>query len=152
MFFKKARRNAHLDRICLQQFQREQDNIHFRDNTKPLNITDNNMDTRAYVGCVGIYRNMSTREYFHSTKTELIPVLSWYCRKDGNIWCEWHIRADKGTPLWNQEISWDKENIQQYTSHFLTISVPMSQKSITQVNKFTREHWIMHKLSSDTLV
>ena len=158
MFSRESRRNRELNKICMNQFLRDKSQIQFRDMSYVDYFTDKKGHRKAYVAKVGIFGDSheahlhNQESFFHEDlRSTDVPQMTWYCRADGRIWGEWHIRADKGTPLWNQEINW--KNIQPHPQQlFQTVTVPMSPTNCATVNRFTKEHWVMHKLTSDTLL
>lgn len=143
MFFRETLFNREWNRRCFNRFIQHRETIRCLDlrEVKPLGPAH---DVRDYVGRVGFF----TEDMFYID----IPRLTWYVRRDGNIWAEWNVVVPYGNPDYNglRGLSWvDDRN---HPKDDMKFSVPMSRDVKYTVNEYTRELWTMHKLGSQTLI
>lgn len=138
MIFSKWFLNRNIDHTCLEQVLREQNDVRIVDLERPKMLGPSH-DRREYVARMGLF----TEDMMYVN----IPILVWYVRRNGSIWAEWQVRAPKDTPLYNTHV---KKVGGSILDEFIIYPCPMSIRSRGYINDMTREHWVMHKLSSDT--
>jgi hypothetical protein len=140
MFFKETRFNGVMDRLCHKEFMDRQHDIQIVDLVRPRMFGPTNH--RKYVVHMGLYRD----DMFMLN----VPLLTWYCQRNGHIWCEWKISAPKNTAIYNAGQNWGK--LSESTHGTFNICIPMSLRSIRSVLAYSKEHIVMHKLTSDRML
>ncbi len=138
--FKKWRLNRSIDRTCLDQIIREQADVRIVDLSEPKVLGPDN-DRREYVAQMGLF----TSDMLY----ENIPLLTWYVRRQGSIWSEWQVNAPAGSPLYN---TYNQKLDGFRLRDYLIYPCPMSYTSRNYLTDLTHEHWVMHKLTSDTIL
>lgn len=142
MIFANWRLDRAVDRTCLEQVIREQDKLRIVDLERPKMLGPDH-DRREYTALMGIF----TEDMMYKD----IPVLTWYLRRNGSLWSEWQVQAPQGSPLYNYYMSRPGNDRKTY-SWGVTYSCPMRLESKNYITELAREHWVMHKMGSETLL
>jgi hypothetical protein len=143
MFFRKWRERKEKEKRCLAYFLKNKHLVEVHDLNR-VKFIGEHPDSRPYVGTVGFFED--------DTFSLNIPKLTWYCRKDGNIWAAWYYVPEIGAPYNTNAYVSALKSKNNGSVKYNAEMIPMSEESKQIVNKFTHEQWTMHKLGSYTLL
>lgn len=143
MFFETWRLNRRLDRECREVIALYSGLIRTIDLSGPL-ILDLTQIDNEYVAIMGLFELTSS----YNSDDEY-PTAAWYMRRDGVIWPKWNVGAKSHSPLYNIYT----KNLSEY-DHYecIVYKCPMSRASKNLITALAHEHWMMHLLSSNTLI
>jgi hypothetical protein len=153
MLFREKFRNWRLNRECLQFFKKHPEQFNAWDLPYPeYYFTDEfqppaSDQTARHVGvfCTPLLGGLSPQQYF---------TIKWMVRRDGIIWPQWIVTVGSGSYLYNQEYQWGNLGPLPHPQaiQYASIFVPMSKKSLAVIVPYTKEQWVMHKLTSESLI
>jgi len=98
----------------------------------PLTLNDRYNASRNYVARMGLF----TEDMMDIN----IPYITWYCRRDGQIWSEWfYMLPDRGE-------EYDRYGYLLDSNRTRMVHVPMKYQDSSRVREIAAERWTMAKL------
>jgi hypothetical protein len=132
MFFRKYFDQRAIRKMCMNKIEQEFDNVRVVLLSRPMTLVDRYNDSRDYVARMGLF----TEDMMDIN----IPHITWYCRRDGQIWPEWcYMLPHRGE-------EYDRYGHLLDSDRTRLVRVPMHYQDSSRVREIAAERWTMAKL------